>query len=402
MSTIYVFLGGIWSKADENEIINNSKSNVQTAANVLQLALIKGLEKNIGKPIYIVNEYFLGSFPINYKKLFIGKRCFNHTSTQNHKDYNVEFVNLPIIKHLSRYINSKKYIKQLCLNNEVENVYVIGYSMSYSIVEGLLYAKAISPKVKTCLIIPDLPEYMNLGKKKSLIFSSLKHIVSSKLYKDIKKIDSFVTLTKYIYEALDTKKPYTVVEGIASDETIKTSRKETLTKNIVYTGTLDEKYGIIELTDAFTKIKDDNLRLIICGDGDGKDYLYRAKKRDKRIKYYGVVKNEVARAIQENAYLLINPRNSKEEYTKYSFPSKTMEYMVTGRPVLMYKLKGVPDEYDSYLYYITESIDVSLRRVLSIPEIELEKKGEDAREFVKQNKNNVVQAKKNLQMLKSI
>ena len=38
----------------------------------------------------------------------------------------------------------------------------------------------------------------------------------------------------------------------------------------------------------------------------------------------------------------VNPRQNNEEFTKYSFPSKTMEYLASGVPVVAYKLDGIP------------------------------------------------------------
>lgn len=39
---------------------------------------------------------------------------------------------------------------------------------------------------------------------------------------------------------------------------------------------------------------------------------------------------------------------------KYSFPSKTMEYMSTGTPVLTTVLPGMPKEYHPYVYLLEE------------------------------------------------
>lgn len=404
MTAKIIFLGGIWNKEEEQMIINNSRGNVQIAANVLQSALIEGLDKQMESPITVISEKFLGAYPLRYKKCFIKKKVFNHSRISGHKDIDVSFCNLPLIKHYSRFISSKKYIRELCTSQE-DYIFVLGYSMTYSIVEGLIYAKKVNPKVKTCLIVPDLPEYMNLGKKKSILFNFFKNQMNKILYKDIIFIDSFVTLTKYIYEDLGVNKPFTVVEGVASssiDVDEEKPKKIHCIKNIVYTGTLDTKYGVIDLVDAFLKIKDSNLRLIICGSGDGSKYIKKMAEIDHRVQFLGTVNNEEAKRIQRSAYILVNPRNSKEEYTKYSFPSKTMEYMATGRPVLMYKLKGIPDEYDDYIYYIGENIESSIKQLIELDEKEVSNKGAMAREFVLKNKNKEKQAQKIIKLLYSL
>ena len=107
--------------------------------------------------------------------------------------------------------------------------------------------------------------------------------------------------------------------------------------------------------------------------------------------------------LQKEVTLLVNPRPTGAEYTKYSFPSKNMEYMVSGTPVLTTNLPGMPIEYKKYVYLIddesVEGLSEMLRTVLSKPREELLKKGVEAREFVLNNKNNIMQAQKVLEIL---
>ena len=108
---------------------------------------------------------------------------------------------------------------------------------------------------------------------------------------------------------------------------------------------------------------------------------------------------------EQKATLLINPRPTDEEYVKYSFPSKTMEYMASGTPVLTTDLPGMPREYLPYVNLIREEtpqgIAKALKEVLSRPEEALRQQGLEARCFVLEERNNVVQAKKILCMLES-
>lgn len=403
MSAQVFFLGGVWKKQDEQAIIDNSKGNVQIAANVFQTNLIDGLDANLDVPVTILNEIFIGAYPKNYKKAFVHSGLWNHCENNNHKDYNIGFINLPLLKHYDRFRQLKKYIKKIFKACKAETIYFIGYSMTYSVVEGLRYAKSIDSRVKTCLVVPDLPEYMNLGKKRSIAFNIMKSSMSHKLYRDIQELDSFVTLTKYIYEALHVDKPYTVVEGIASKPAqIHEAEGISKTKDFVYTGTLAQKYGVINLVDAFTKVDGDDLRLIICGAGDGKDHIVEVSEKDHRIQYLGTVSNEKAKELQRGAFVLVNPRSNTEEYTKYSFPSKTMEYMATGRPVLMYKLKGIPDEYDEFIFYFDEDMTTSIQQIAHTDPKELTSVGEKGKQFVLSKKNKNKQAEKILNLLTSL
>ena len=53
------------------------------------------------------------------------------------------------------------------------------------------------------------------------------------------------------------------------------------------------------------------------------------------------------------ADVLVNPRPNEGEYTKYSFPSKNIEYLLSGNPVVGYMLSGMPEDYRRFVYEIS-------------------------------------------------
>ena len=100
------------------------------------------------------------------------------------------------------------------------------------------------------------------------------------------------------------------------------------------------------------------------------------------------------------------PRPSGEAFTAYSFPSKNLEYMVSGTPVLTTKLSGMPREYDDYAYLFTdesvEGMAQTLEETLALPRETLHEKGQQAKAFVLANKSNRAQAKRVLALLFSL
>ena len=100
---------------------------------------------------------------------------------------------------------------------------------------------------------------------------------------------------------------------------------------------------------------------------------------------------------------MVNPRPTNEEYTKYSFPSKNMEYMVSGTAVLTTDLPGMPEKYKQHVYLIEdESVDgicKVLRRIAEFNEEDVINKGRMAREFVLSEKNNKIQTKKIIELV---
>ena len=91
------------------------------------------------------------------------------------------------------------------------------------------------------------------------------------------------------------------------------------------------------------------------------------------------------------ADLLLNPRPSNIDLSRYSCPSKTFEYMASGTPVLMTKLPGLPEEYYPYLYFFegesAEGFAKGIRAVLESSKEELHEKGRLAQEFLVKEKN---------------
>ena len=106
---------------------------------------------------------------------------------------------------------------------------------------------------------------------------------------------------------------------------------------------------------------------------------------------------------ERKATLLINPRPTHEKFVKYSFPSKNMEYMASGTPLLTTKLTGMPKDYYPYIYlFDEESVDgyaCALERVLGLSSEELFEKGRIAKQFVLEKKNYLVQTDRILNLI---
>lgn len=171
-------------------------------------------------------------------------------------------------------------------------------------------------------------------------------------------------------------------------------------------GGLHEEYGIKELIDGFNMVQNQEIELRLYGQGNAVEYIEKAAQKNKRIKYCGVKTNEEIIIAEKKAVLLINPRPTKGEFTLYSFPSKTIEYMLTGTPVLMTKLPGMPKEYYNFLYLINQETAIGIKEkieeVIKLPREELLEKGKIAREFIINNKNNKIQGKRIYEFIRKV
>ena len=79
--------------------------------------------------------------------------------------------------------------------------------------------------------------------------------------------------------------------------------------------------------------------------------------------------------------------------------------MVSGTPVLTTMLPGMPSEYNDFVYFISEETiegyKGALTTVMGIPHEILVDKGERARTFVLESKNNIKQAERIVRLLET-
>lgn len=389
-----IFLSGLFPKQQEEEILNDSKGVIQFAANTLQWAILEGLIENNCK-MKSLNLPFVGSYPSKYLRKSFLERVFLYANVEIK---NVHFSNIILYKFFSRYINLKKELNKIALKNEV----LLIYSMNLSFVLAAVQTKRRYKNVKICLIVPDLPQFMN--ETQNVFYKILKNVEIHYLKKYLKKIDYFVLLTKAMASYLEIEnKPWVVVEGIASQTKRVHINRQDEEVVLLYTGTLAKRYGIINLLKAFKEIPNKNFRLFISGDGDGKAEINEAIKVDSRIKYYGQLANSEILKMQSDADILVNPRLPDLEFTKYSFPSKTMEYLSSGTATIMYRLDGVPEEYYPYFFTPdTTSVEDLKSKILEISKFEksyLTVFGKAAQKFIEDNKNAKIQTEKIINLL---
>ena len=224
----------------------------------------------------------------------------------------------------------------------------------------------------------------------------------------IRHCTDYVLLTEAMNDYIQNKsKPYVILEGhsdISMKERIPDIGKKTPVRTVFYAGGVSCQYGLKDLTEGFLQADIPNTRLEIYGPGDYVKDLQQIAEKDSRVFYGGMLLNTQIVEKEQEATLLVNPRPTHEEFVKYSFPSKTMEYMASGTPVLTTRLPGMPKEYYPYVDFIEEEsadgIAAALRKVLASSDEELFAKGNAARQFILEGRNNVVQAEKLLTMLK--
>lgn len=365
-----------------------------SASTALQESVIKGFGDNVKLTI---------SFPnilASDKKLLEEERYMKFGID----NISVKCINLPGIKQIISPYFARKHINNLNFVPDVVFVYAI---QSHTLKIASLIKQRFS-HCKVILMIPDLAEFMSSNT--GFVYLQMKKFESNIVGKYLKFVDGFVLLSEFMTERLPIKpKPFIVVEGIWSGQCDVHNQTGIVCNDkfkILYSGTLALRYGIRTLVEAFRLLPNTDSELIICGKGDGEEYVKATAVIDTRIKYLGqLTRNEVL-DLQTKVNLLVNPRSSEGEFTKYSFPSKTIEYLASGTPTLLCKLPAIPDEYYKHCFAIEEMTPINLKNAIenicNKTNTELVKFGLDAQRFIFEEKNIRKQGIRILNFIKSI
>lgn len=359
--------------------------------------IMSGLAKN--ENVHVLS---ISSLPVSastvHKKIF---RSYKEFENGVHYEY-LGFINGKILRYLTVLISSlvvaiKIFRKE---KNKKDIVIVCDPLNVYTCLPVRLVARLYG--IKSIAIVTDIPYWATEMKQHR--YSSFRHWMQ-KLYeafcmKEILAYDGYINLTKYMNSIVNPQnKPSIVVEGSVDVDVLNSLPSSNKKKNIImYAGGVYEKYGLGMLVNGFVKAHLDNVELHIYGEGSFVEKIQKISIEHPTVKYKGVALNTDLPLLESQATLLVNPRFSEEEYTKFSFPSKTLEYMTSGTPVLSTRLSGIPEEYSPYIYWLDEESEdgmaCKLRDLFKQSESDFIEFGKTAKKFVAEKKSNVYQGKR--------
>lgn len=356
----------------------------------------KGLCKNVGlKHVTILSQPPINNFFIK----------FNDFDSNGRFRY-VPIIPIPIIKQLIYFIYSFCYTLYWCVKNiRRKKVIIVSFMRVYQFPSVWLGACLF--KVKKISVVCDVPWMTTVQVTTSKL--SFKQKFAIWLGRKLNNcFDGYVFLTESMNKVINQKKkPYIVVEGFCDQrmaEMPNLLENKTDKKVILYAGGLKLKYGIGALIEAVKSIELPNIELWLYGTGDMDKQL--EQEEDIRIVYWGAKNNQEVVDAEIKSTILINPRPTTDEYTRYSFPSKTMEYMASGTYTLTTRLAGIPNEYFQYCgtieNYDTKGIADAIKLALCQSPEELHNKGMKAKEFVLEHKNNIIQTQRVIDFLQII
>ncbi|MCZ2484740.1 glycosyltransferase [Aquirufa antheringensis] len=384
MRTIFI---GTYVDSTLIENINGKSDNssqISVAAIKYSKLIAEGLDYNSSSNINLFLAP-LGMFP-SCKLIF-----FYHQKQSN--NYFIPFINIFLLKQASIAIYCLFFLTIWYLKNIKHQKYVfLGFLYLPFLIAS--YPFKVLPNIKFVSFIPDLPEF-------SFTYTNTKSVAKKILipiyiwWTTVMSscIDHFVFITKHMTRFFPNK-PYFIIEGFTDFNLLVSLKEENYVSNkkaIMYAGALFDKFGVNTLVDAFMGIPGE-FELWLFGYGDLIETIIYKSKIDPRIKFFGNISNHEVFEFEKKSRLLVNPRPLNHEFTKYSFPSKLLEYMSSGTPVLTTKLECIPSDYFDKLYFFKDDslleIRKSLIEKLLLSDHELNNMGDSAKSFILNEKNN--------------
>lgn len=390
----------MYSDNQKEVFLKSSKKGYQFAAQNFQESLIEGFTAN-GVQLHVVSIPSLSTYPLGCSIPYVEDCDFCYRGNVLGRSFG--YLNMPFFKK-SNNVEIDDWVEKW-YNTVSGEKYIVVYALLENQMSIAIRAKERHPDIKLCIVVLDLPRFMGCNKIYKMLGMQRKSI--NWIYNNIRYFDASVLLAEPMAKDLKIQNmPFVVIEGIYTYKQRKINKSKGDKRIILYTGALSARYGLKDLVDSFMTINNDRCRLYLCGSGDAVEYIKEQAKKDKRIVYLGMVSHDEVVNLQAEATLLVNPRHSGDEYTKYSFPSKTMEYLASGTPTLMSHLDCIPQEYDQHLYYFDDESTMGMARcmteILKKTAVELSNKGQKAAEFIINNKTSEIQTKKIIQLLSSL
>ena len=398
-----LYIGTVTESREFEQVVKESRVKPSAAPQTFETAFLNGVRANGITDVECFAFPMIASFP--------GSKLLHWRKKKQTLDCGfpvtwIPTINLPVLKMISQAISSKKMIKAWLKKQESpEDVCILTYSIYAPVAKNILrFGKKY--QCKTVAFVPDLPEHMYAAKR------GLQGIGAKLYYRLVKKIqsdfDGYIYLTEEMKNRISSEKPYIVVEGLADESLFVSADKESNTENlpvIMYAGTLSKRYGIAELVEAFRQTNL-NAQLHIYGFGDFVPELKKNIQADARIQYKGRVSREDILEKEREAALLVNVRNPKDDFTAYSFPSKTIEYMSSGTPLLTSRLPGIPQAYFDYCYSIpgndVAEIKSALETIMGYSDEVRRDMGQRARAYIYGNKTAFRQSERVLDFIEHI
>jgi glycosyltransferase involved in cell wall biosynthesis len=363
-----------------------SNSATSTAADLFQMNFLRALVGS-SLPTPEVHAYFpVPSFPKS-KKLFFGKRRI--TTRTGIEITSLSHLNFGAIKIVTLGISAALRTLSWALKNRKAKRRVV---ICYNLTAPPVWPISIVSRLLNLDLVPFIGDIYVPGEVVKDTF--LRRIEFAGQKRMIPKVEGLLIANQAIVDDFAPDRHSLLMEGGVMDSLVcrfeERPRIVDDSFHLVYAGQLSVLNGVTLLLDALKQINLKNLKVSILGGGEYAERVKEAVEQDDRITYHGLLPHEEVLALYEQADLLVNLRRTNYQTHRYVFPSKVVECLATGRPLLSTCTGHVEKEFRDLVFMLRsetpEGLAEAIKELASMPKSEREEVGKRARDHVRENK----------------
>lgn len=281
----------------------------------------------------------------------------------------IGFINIILLKHISRLAACFLTVTPLLRRHSFDWIFLHGIHTPFLLFG--VFARLFGAKVAVVLTDPPgqlLPTDSNIARVAKRLDARFIRFL-------LRRFDAVIALAPDLATKLAPGVPSLIFPGIMEKPTAPSEKPTSIPHGgadspkpftMVYAGSLNRAYGVDLLLDAFRGLTSTRqpILLKLFGRGDMESIIQRDAAIDSRVVYGGFLSPADLQAELLHADLLINPRPTKELFASMSFPSKLIEYLATGIPVMTTRLSSIPPELSEHFYYIQDESAMGIRSAI--------------------------------------
>ncbi|NLW13526.1 MAG: glycosyltransferase family 4 protein [Trueperella sp.] len=367
----------------------DSSIAISRAGNLFQRNMLRSLKAVGAAPSVVLSQFPVPKFPRSRRIYVSGKSL----STDGISLRMLPFLNVPVLRQVSIGFQVIRSLVRWSRNVRGAKKVVMTYNLSEPPgLFTLIGARLIGATAVAALLDVNVPgETVPNTLVRRLDFALQNHIIP--------RYDAVIAINEHIVSDLCPSSPHIIIEGGVTQEFLdlfeESNPRVEPPFTVVFAGALSEANGIREMIQAFKLLPNTGFRLQIAGRGHLEDLVRKASDDDPRIEYHGYLSHDAVLEMYKGASVLLNMRLTSRINTRYFVPSKLMEYLATGVPIITTRIPHV-ERYAEFVYVLDsetpEALAAMIRRVARLnPEDRLEI-GRAARAFAANNLEWTVQA----------
>lgn len=322
------------------EQINAGDRLMQTQTHRFAWSLVRALRQN-GVEIDLLSAAPVSDYPGNPRVLWRSGSFSAHGTPGRF----LPFVNLMVLKHVTRYLGCWLSGMPELRRTRPDWIVVHGVHSPF-----LWFATQAAKRVgaRVAVVLTDPPGVIR--QEDGRLRSALKATDIGVVTKALRRSDAVIVLAPQLAEDFAPGVPAIVAEGLTDLESNAQlpPRNPARPRRVVFAGGLHEEYGVARLVEAF-RLLPGELELHLFGRGPLEPWLVEQAGADPRIQAPRLVSPQDLPEIYAQASVLVQPRQVDQDFVRYSFPSKLIEYLASGTPVVSTRLPTIPADYEPFV-----------------------------------------------------